>query len=109
MARNRNKRPTGLPGIVTTQVNAEHVETKDLSFDSDTSASGDAVAPTHDEKVVKNCGNCAHYRAVNGEHGKCLRYPPVIITPGSVLTNDGARGIFPITLSVSVCGEHKHI
>lgn len=51
------------------------------------------------------CGDCQHYKELTGEHGQCRRYPPHI--PSLALTSNGPFGIFPITLSTELCGEHR--
>ena len=51
------------------------------------------------------CGNCQYHQKLEEAHGKCRRYPPHI--PSLALTSSGPFGIFPITLSTELCGEHR--
>ena len=68
------------------------------------------VVVTEAAKVVRpTCSACHHYLQVAGEqYGHCRRYPPATIVGRGAqhLTNDGPLGIFPITLSTSLCGEY---
>lgn len=57
------------------------------------------------EEAKASCKSCKHYQELNGEMGRCVRYPPVVAMAGLVLTSDGPLGIFPITLQNNICGE----
>ena len=63
-----------------------------------------------DAMSQENCGSCQHWHVESGKVAvlcECRRFPPVIVIDGTEFNPPVKRTLFPLTLAVCHCGEHK--
>lgn len=52
---------------------------------------------------MKICRTCIFWKGQDAASGECRRYPPTLV----LLAITGSRSLWPTTVSLAGCGEHK--